>query len=195
MCLCILRSWLWPHIQDSWWPLPISHQIRPVPVWSLDHLLAISWGYISLAPSCKQVFTPYWGNFFYNVQIFLFLDFGGNINVETITSFIDGGGNVLVAASSDIGQLFYLFCFFKQLPFNRYLRNLLLLSCINIGLLLHRWPSEGAEQRVWHRGWWGKDSCHRPSQLRCVWPRRGKQTARMSSVINQAMRSITPHCY
>lgn len=33
-----------------------------------------------------------------------FADFGGNINVETITSFIDGGGNVLVAASSDIGQ-------------------------------------------------------------------------------------------
>uniref|UniRef100_A0A3P8YJH6 Dolichyl-diphosphooligosaccharide--protein glycosyltransferase 48 kDa subunit n=1 Tax=Esox lucius TaxID=8010 RepID=A0A3P8YJH6_ESOLU len=31
-------------------------------------------------------------------------DFGGNINVETITSFIDGGGNVLVAASSDIGD-------------------------------------------------------------------------------------------
>uniref|UniRef100_A0A4W5KVQ6 Dolichyl-diphosphooligosaccharide--protein glycosyltransferase 48 kDa subunit n=1 Tax=Hucho hucho TaxID=62062 RepID=A0A4W5KVQ6_9TELE len=31
-------------------------------------------------------------------------DFGGNINVETITSFIDGGGNVLVAAGSDIGD-------------------------------------------------------------------------------------------
>uniref|UniRef100_A0A3B3YHY2 Dolichyl-diphosphooligosaccharide--protein glycosyltransferase 48 kDa subunit n=1 Tax=Poecilia mexicana TaxID=48701 RepID=A0A3B3YHY2_9TELE len=31
-------------------------------------------------------------------------DFGGNINLETITSFIDGGGNVLVAASSDIGD-------------------------------------------------------------------------------------------
>jgi len=31
-------------------------------------------------------------------------DFGGNINVETITSFIDGGGNVLVAASSEIGD-------------------------------------------------------------------------------------------
>lgn len=27
--------------------------------------------------------------------------------METITSFIDGGGNVLVAASSDIGQLIY----------------------------------------------------------------------------------------
>ncbi|KAI5612259.1 dolichyl-diphosphooligosaccharide--protein glycosyltransferase 48 kDa subunit precursor [Silurus asotus] len=31
-------------------------------------------------------------------------DFGGNINLETITAFIDGGGNVLVAASSDIGD-------------------------------------------------------------------------------------------
>uniref|UniRef100_A0A3B5KRV5 Dolichyl-diphosphooligosaccharide--protein glycosyltransferase 48 kDa subunit n=1 Tax=Xiphophorus couchianus TaxID=32473 RepID=A0A3B5KRV5_9TELE len=31
-------------------------------------------------------------------------DFGGNINLETITSFIDGGGNVLIAASSDIGD-------------------------------------------------------------------------------------------
>lgn len=43
---------------------------------------------------------------FYNVISFWSpADFGGNINVETITSFIDGGGNVLVAASSDIGQL------------------------------------------------------------------------------------------
>lgn len=33
-------------------------------------------------------------------------DFGGNINLETITAFIDGGGNVLVAASSDIGESF-----------------------------------------------------------------------------------------
>lgn len=32
------------------------------------------------------------------------IDFGGNINVETITAFIDGGGSVLVAASSDIGE-------------------------------------------------------------------------------------------
>lgn len=40
------------------------------------------------------------------IYIFPFhVDFGGNINLETITSFIDGGGNVLVAASSDIGQL------------------------------------------------------------------------------------------
>lgn len=31
-------------------------------------------------------------------------DFGGNINVETISTFIDGGGSVLVAASSDIGR-------------------------------------------------------------------------------------------
>ncbi|CAJ0965478.1 unnamed protein product, partial [Ranitomeya imitator] len=31
-------------------------------------------------------------------------DFGGNINVETISAFIDGGGSVLVAAGSDIGD-------------------------------------------------------------------------------------------
>ncbi|XP_007905421.1 dolichyl-diphosphooligosaccharide--protein glycosyltransferase 48 kDa subunit [Callorhinchus milii] len=31
-------------------------------------------------------------------------DFGGNINVETIAAFIDGGGNVLIAANSDIGD-------------------------------------------------------------------------------------------
>lgn len=34
----------------------------------------------------------------------LLSDFGGNINVETISAFIDGGGSVLVAASSDIGK-------------------------------------------------------------------------------------------
>lgn len=34
----------------------------------------------------------------------LLSDFGGNINVETISAFIDGGGSVLVAASSDIGE-------------------------------------------------------------------------------------------
>lgn len=40
-----------------------------------------------------------------NQEFHFFLsDFGGNINVETITAFIDGGGNVLVAASSDIGK-------------------------------------------------------------------------------------------
>lgn len=32
------------------------------------------------------------------------LDFGGSIKVSTITSFIDGGGNVLVAADSSIGD-------------------------------------------------------------------------------------------
>lgn len=31
-------------------------------------------------------------------------EFGGSINVEAITSFIDGGGNVLVAASSQVGD-------------------------------------------------------------------------------------------
>lgn len=35
-------------------------------------------------------------------------EFGGNINVETIAAFVDGGGNVLVAASSDIGE-YHLF--------------------------------------------------------------------------------------
>ncbi len=43
------------------------------------------------------------------LHVFNGTDFGGNINVETITAFIDGGGNVLVAASSDIGEL-YWFC-------------------------------------------------------------------------------------
>lgn len=38
----------------------------------------------------------------------LLADFGGNINVETISTFIDGGGSVLVAASSDIGKSAYL---------------------------------------------------------------------------------------
>lgn len=46
---------------------------------------------------------------FLNIHILMFTniqytDFGGNINVETITAFIDGGGNVLIAASSDIGE-------------------------------------------------------------------------------------------
>jgi len=31
-------------------------------------------------------------------------EFGGNVDVAAITNFIDGGGNVLVAASSDIGE-------------------------------------------------------------------------------------------
>lgn len=37
-------------------------------------------------------------------SLVLLSDFGGNINVETISTFIDGGGSVLVAASSDIGK-------------------------------------------------------------------------------------------
>lgn len=36
-----------------------------------------------------------------------FLEFGGSINVQEITKFIDGGGNVLIAASSDIGKLIW----------------------------------------------------------------------------------------
>merc|ERR1712121_596949 len=31
-------------------------------------------------------------------------EFGGSVDVSAITSFIDGGGNVLIAASSDIGD-------------------------------------------------------------------------------------------
>lgn len=38
------------------------------------------------------------------LSLALLSDFGGNINVETISAFIDGGGSVLVAASSDIGE-------------------------------------------------------------------------------------------
>jgi len=32
------------------------------------------------------------------------IEFGGSVDVPAITSFIDGGGNVLVAASSNIGE-------------------------------------------------------------------------------------------
>jgi oligosaccharyltransferase complex subunit beta len=32
------------------------------------------------------------------------LEFGGTIDVAAITSFIDGGGNVLVAADSNVGE-------------------------------------------------------------------------------------------
>lgn len=39
-----------------------------------------------------------------SLSLVLLSDFGGNINVETISTFIDGGGSVLVAASSDIGK-------------------------------------------------------------------------------------------
>lgn len=33
-----------------------------------------------------------------------FLEFGGSIDVNALTNFVDGGGNVLVAASSNIGE-------------------------------------------------------------------------------------------
>ena len=33
-----------------------------------------------------------------------FLDLGGDIDVAAITNFIDGGGNVIVAANSDVGM-------------------------------------------------------------------------------------------
>lgn len=32
-------------------------------------------------------------------------EFGGSLSIETITSFIDGGGNALIAVSSDVGDL------------------------------------------------------------------------------------------
>jgi len=37
-------------------------------------------------------------------HFYLHLDFGGGIKVSTILNFIDGGGNVLVAADSSIGD-------------------------------------------------------------------------------------------
>ncbi len=37
--------------------------------------------------------------------MFVCVDFGGSIDIQAITNFIDGGGNVLVAASSSIGKL------------------------------------------------------------------------------------------
>lgn len=39
----------------------------------------------------------------------LFVEFGGSLNVRAITDFIDGGGNVLVATSSAIGQFIVIF--------------------------------------------------------------------------------------
>ena len=39
----------------------------------------------------------------------LFVEFGGSLNVRAITDFIDGGGNVLVATSSAIGQFKVIF--------------------------------------------------------------------------------------
>jgi hypothetical protein len=39
----------------------------------------------------------------------MIIEFGGSMTVEAITSFIDGGGNVLVAASSPVntGENYY----------------------------------------------------------------------------------------
>lgn len=36
---------------------------------------------------------------------FCFAEFGGSVDIAAITNFIDNGGNVLVAASSSIGNL------------------------------------------------------------------------------------------
>jgi len=32
-------------------------------------------------------------------------EFGGNLNVETLTDFIDGGGNILIAGNSNLGEV------------------------------------------------------------------------------------------
>ncbi len=37
--------------------------------------------------------------------LFCFSEFGGSIDVPAIINFIDGGGNVMVAADSNIGEL------------------------------------------------------------------------------------------
>lgn len=84
------------------------------------------------------------GDFFLKVNTFLSsADFGGNINVETITSFIDGGGNVLVAASSDIGQLIYNSVCSSRILFEMFKYDH---SSIFVLFLFHRRPSEGAGQ-------------------------------------------------
>lgn len=44
-----------------------------------------------------------------NKLFFFFAEFGGSLNVRAITDFIDGGGNVLVATSSAIGQFIVIF--------------------------------------------------------------------------------------
>lgn len=36
--------------------------------------------------------------------LIFFIEFGGSLSVEAITSFIDGGGNVLVVADSSVGD-------------------------------------------------------------------------------------------
>lgn len=44
-------------------------------------------------------------NIFFAKLCLNFLEFGGNLNVQAITDFIDAGGNVLVGASSNVGKL------------------------------------------------------------------------------------------
>lgn len=39
--------------------------------------------------------------------LFLFAEFGGSIDVQAITNFVDNGGNVLVAGSSNVGKYQY----------------------------------------------------------------------------------------
>ena len=47
----------------------------------------------------------------YNIDIksltlfrIFFSEFGGSVNTAAVTSFIDGGGNVLIAANSNVGE-------------------------------------------------------------------------------------------
>ncbi len=57
--------------------------------------------------SARQYFTLISVRYFfiYHFSISCFLsEFGGSIDVAAITNFIDGGGNVMVAASSAIGE-------------------------------------------------------------------------------------------
>ena len=41
----------------------------------------------------------------HNVTCCCFLEFGGSLDVAAITTFIDNGGNVLVAGSSAVGKI------------------------------------------------------------------------------------------
>jgi hypothetical protein len=41
---------------------------------------------------------------FFCILKFLFLEFGGRLDAEILTQFVDAGGNVLVAGSNTIGK-------------------------------------------------------------------------------------------
>ena len=48
------------------------------------------WSHLGLFPNFKTVF--------------FIIEFGGNINVQSVTEFIDNGGNVLVAVNENVGD-------------------------------------------------------------------------------------------